>query len=69
MASVIETIYNKFNAGDSLTDSELEIGIEHFNGMSEMLWKSGPVFRLCAQEAGRVGQRLQDFQNARKEKK
>lgn len=68
MASVIETIYNKFTSGDSLTDTDLEIGIEHFNQMSEMLWKSGPVFRLAAQEAARVASRLQDFQNARREK-
>lgn len=69
MASVIETIYNKFQAGDALTDADLDAGIEHFNNMSDMLWKSGPVFRLCAQEAIRVADRLQGFRNARREKK
>lgn len=68
MASVIETIYTKFQAGDSLTDQDIRIGIEHFNHMAELLWKSGPVFRLAAQEAGRVAARLQDFQNARNDK-
>lgn len=68
MASVIETIYTKFQAGDSLTDEDLRIGIEHFNQMAEMLWKSGPVFRLAAQEAIRVADRLKGFQDARRSK-
>ena len=68
MASVPETIYNKFRDGDSLTDTDLEIGIKHFSEMGELLIKSGPVFRLAAQEALRTAGRLSDFQRARKQK-
>lgn len=66
MASVIETVYNKFCTGDSLTDDDLDVGINHFRPLSDMLFRSGPVFRLAAQEAGRVASRLEDYKQSRK---
>lgn len=65
MASVIETIYTKFCNGDSLTDTDLDIGIKHFDELATLLMKSGPVFRLAASEALRVMMRFEEFRTAR----
>jgi len=59
-------IYEKFCNGDSLSDSDLEIGIYHFKNTGELLSASGPVFKLAANEAWRVALRLEDFYNERK---
>lgn len=68
MASTIEEVYNKFVKGDSLTDVDLEVGISHFRPLGDMLFRSGPVFRLAAQEASRVADRLEDYKRARTQK-
>lgn len=68
MVSVIETVYSKFCKGDSLTNNELDVGIEHFRPLSDMLFRSGPVFRLAAQEASRVASGLEDYKSARDQK-
>lgn len=68
MASVIETVYTKFCNGDSLTDNELDVGINHFKPLADMLFRSGPVFRLAAQEANRVAMRLEDYKRERSRK-
>lgn len=65
MASVVETIYTKFIKGNPLTDNELDIGINHFNSMGELLCRSGDVFRLAAQEANRVADRLGYYKRER----
>ena len=68
MASVIETVYTKLCNGDSLTDNELDVGIYHFRPMADMLFRSGPVFRLAAQEANRVAMQLEEFKQSRSRK-
>lgn len=68
MKSVYETVYDKFRDGDSLTDKELDIGIGHFRPMGEMLLRSGPAFRLAAQEALRVADRMEDYKTERNRK-
>ena len=68
MVSIIEGIYNKFCNGDSLSDDELTIGINHFRPLGDMLFRSGPVFRLAAQEANRVASRFEDYKESRSRK-
>lgn len=68
MTSVVETVYAKFCKGDPLTNNELDVGIEHFRPLSDMLFRSGPVFRLAAQEANRVATGLEDYKSARNQK-
>lgn len=68
MASVVETVYTKFCNGDPLSDNELDVGIYHFKPMADMLFRSGPVFRLAAQEANRVAMRLEEFKQSRSRK-
>lgn len=58
MTTLIEGIYNKYKAGQPLTDSELLIGYNHFTALSKLLDDSGPIFALVAQEAHRV---VRDF--------
>lgn len=65
MAALPATIYEKFCNGDAISDAELEIGIDHFSHMAELLMKSGPVFKLPAKEAMMVADRLQQYRDAR----
>ena len=58
-------IYNKYQKGDPLTDSDLEIGILHFTALSELLSQSGPVFNLACNEACFVASRLRGYKIAR----
>lgn len=65
MAHIHTDIYNKFINGDALSDAELNVGINHFTKLADALVTCGPVFKLAANEAIRVSQRLLDFRNAR----
>ena len=60
-------IYEKFVAGDPLSDCDLDVGIEHFSRMARLLFASGPIFRLAAIEASRVELRLREYEEARNE--
>ena len=62
------TIYDKLAKGDPLSDTELEVGIEHFGALGKLLAVSGPVFQLATNEAYRVVDRLNSFQFARQNK-
>lgn len=61
-------IYNSFVNGDSLTNDQLDIGIEHFGALEELLLKSGPVFKLAANECMRVHDQLREYKKARLKK-
>lgn len=58
-------IYEVVCNGDSVTDEQIKIGIDHYNKLSDLLSVSGPVFKLAANEAQRVAYSLQGFKNAR----
>lgn len=63
-----ELVYERFQKGDPLSDLDLNVGIAHFKVMADLLYSSGPVFRLAAIEAGRVARRFEEYRAARKEK-
>lgn len=60
------SLYDKFCEGDSLTDEEVLSGLFYFRKLSEDLVCLGPTFRLVANEAFRVWNRLFDMATARK---
>lgn len=60
-----QVVYEKYQRGDPLNDNELAGAAAHFYQLSEMLYKSGPVFRLAANEANRVYLALNGFMQAR----
>ena len=60
-------VYEKYRNGDTLTDADLEFGINHFKALAHLAEESGPVFRLAANEARSTYLQLESFQTARKE--
>jgi hypothetical protein len=65
----MERLYGKFCWGDRLTDEEVQHGIEHFRVLEEKLRETGDVFRLPANEAGRVLRGLESYRDSRRENK
>ena len=59
-------IYETLQNGDSLTDADLDKGIEHFSNLSKRAAEAGPVFRLAGIEAMRVTMTLESYRDARK---
>lgn len=68
MAHKMTEIYEKFVNGDSLTDEELKVGSIFFHDLWVQLQQAGPVFKLAANEAGRVYYQFDSFIIARNEK-
>lgn len=60
-------VYEKFCNGDAIGDSELAEALAFFKKLENDLSVLGPVFRLSANEAGRVARSLQDFTDAREQ--
>ena len=58
-------LYNKYIGGDKITDNELKESIPFWRDLASMLNKAGPVFKLAANEAGRVHRGLEGFAEAR----
>lgn len=58
-------LYNKYVQGDKITDNQLKEGIPFWKDLADRLHKTGPVFKLCANEAGRIYRGLSDFAHAR----
>ena len=63
--SLPKDVYEKFCAGDSLTDAEVSFGITFYTYLADNLFKCGPVFQLAAAEARRVQLQLEGFMEAR----
>lgn len=63
--TTISDVYSKCINGRPLTMKEIDIGIEHFDKMSKLLFASGPVFSLAAVEANRIYLMLDGFKMAR----
>lgn len=59
-------IYEKLLNGDSLSDEELEEGIDTFRTLAAKLSSVGPVFALAANEANRAFLQLYGYWSARK---
>ena len=68
MTSLQTDIYDKICKGDPLSDTELQVGVEHYSKMAELLMRSGPVFKLASNEANRVAETMISYTNARKQK-
>ena len=64
----IQEIYDKFRAGDSITDEELVYSLAFFQRLSDMLICLGPIFHLSWLEANTVAMRLNDYKRAREKK-
>ena len=60
--------YDKICKGDPVSDTELQVGVEHYSKMAELLMRSGPVFKLASNEANRVAETMISYANARKQK-
>lgn len=60
-----EQLYRKILSGDSLTDTEVEVGATHFAALFEMLHATGPEWRLAADAAWKHKLRLDDMRRAR----
>lgn len=58
-------LYNKYVQGDKITDNQLKEGVPFWKDLADKLHKAGPVFKLCANEAGRVYRGLNEFADAR----
>lgn len=54
MKKTISQLYDKYVNGDSFTTDELRALHSHFKATSELLFLSGPVFKLAAVEAQKV---------------
>lgn len=61
-------IYDKYRNGDPLSDTELDVGIEHFRKMSQLLAATGPAFLLATGECYRVLNTLEGYKLARTSK-
>jgi len=59
-------VYAKYQHGDSLADDEVEITLEVFKELSEILPGLGPVFLLASMEAIRVRYAFQWFHDVRR---
>ena len=64
-----QDIYQKFRNGDSLSDAEVNEGVDFFGKLAEDLSLCGPTFVLASNELMRVGRTLKDYQSARNENK
>jgi hypothetical protein len=60
-------VYRKYNAGDPISDEELDVGIAHFGPLTDLLYKSGPEFKLAGREAQLVLHGLQGYKKSREE--
>ena len=60
-----KTLYQKYCAGDKLTNKEVLEGVEVFQEAYMATWKLGPEFRLAAKEFVHVSIRFQEFARAR----
>lgn len=68
MAQKMAEIYEKYVNGDSLSDEELKVGSIFFHDLWVQLKQAGPVFKIAANEAGRVYCQFDSFIRARNEK-
>lgn len=59
-------IYEKIRKGDTLTDTELELGCEHFQTLERMLCRMGPEWDLARRAAIAEFNKLEDFRWSRK---
>lgn len=59
-------VYEKFNKGKPLTDSEVRFGRIYYYELERKLIECGPVFHLAWIEAARVARAFDDFFKARK---
>jgi hypothetical protein len=66
MALIINDLYESFDRGKHLSDSELNYAFKHFDNMQQMLYISGPTFKLAAREARRVRDGLELIKDKRK---
>jgi hypothetical protein len=58
-------IFHRYYQGDSLTDQDVLEGVKFYYQLSRLLYKTGPVFRLAAQEANSVFLGLESYAKAR----
>ena len=56
----------KIKNGDPLTDTELQVALDHFEALEAMLLRSGPEWGIARDAAIRETNRLRDFRDARK---
>ena len=68
MAHKMTEIYEKFVNGDSITDEELKAGSIFFHDLWVQLQQAGSVFKLAANEAGRVYYQFDSYRRARNER-
>jgi hypothetical protein len=58
-------IYGKVVAGEPLSDTEIDFGIEHFSKLFKMLNESGAAFAITAAECNRIVETLTNFRWSR----
>ena len=61
-------IYEKYQAGDSLTNAEVIYGAAFYRDLADRLVVCGPTFHLAFVEANRVWEGLEGYMEARKRK-
>ena len=59
-------IYQKYLDGDSLTNAEIDYGVEFFTDLADKLIQCGERFALAFHEARRMQTNFEGFQQARK---
>jgi hypothetical protein len=61
----IKEIYDKYLDGETITDQELNDGLNHFGIVEQYLRELGPRFHFPWKEANRVKMDLHAFKKAR----
>lgn len=65
----MKEIYDKYRDGHSLTNKEVQDGIDFYGDLADKLFKCGDTFRLAAKEALQVYHALYGFRQARSEQR
>lgn len=57
----VRELYRRFRSGDSLSDTDLVIGVKYFKDLADIANYGGSVFHLAFCEANRVYMRMNDY--------
>lgn len=63
-----QDIYKNFTKGKVFSDKDLDMAIDHYTKLFELLVVSGQEFTFTTNEVCTVLNRLTDYRNARKQK-
>lgn len=63
---IAKAVAAKLWNGDRIDDDELLVAASYYKDVGDKLWELGDVFKLAANEALRLADRLYDYARARK---